>query len=74
MSKHKSISATPFGVLNQTQQQQHLNKQKRAPIGAINSANLIINFNQIIHNGQEKQYSIESEHCEGFNNWEEKSR
>lgn len=65
MSQLKSISATPLGVLNQTQQ--HLNKQKRAPIGAVSSANFI-NFNQFIHYGQEKQYSIESELCKGFNN------
>lgn len=65
MSKLKSIFATPLGVLNQTQQ--HFNKQQRAPIGASNSVNLF-NFNQSIHNGQEKQYSIESELCKGFDN------
>lgn len=66
MSKLKSISATPLGVLNHAQQ--HLNKQKRAPIGAvIYSANLI-NFTQSIHYGQEKQYSFESELCKGFFN------
>lgn len=66
MSKLKSNSATPLGVLNRSQQQ-HLSQQKRAPIGAINSANLI-NFTQFIHYGQEKQYSFESELCKGFSN------
>lgn len=66
MSKLKSISATPLGVLSQ--KQQHLNQQQRAPIGAIKSANLI-NFTQFtVHYGQEKQYSIESELCKGFSN------
>lgn len=65
MSKLKSNSATPLGVLNQAQQ--HLSQQKRAPIGAINSATLI-NFTQFIHYGQEKQYSFESELCKGFSN------
>lgn len=66
MSKLKSKTATPLGVLNQAQQ--HFNNQEnRAPTGAINSANLI-NFIQFIQNGQEKQYSIESELCKEFDN------
>lgn len=65
MSKLNSKSATPLGVLKQAQQ--HFNKQNRAPIGAINSA-ILINFTQLIHNGQEKQYSCESELCKGFTN------
>lgn len=67
MSKLNSKSATPLGVSKQTQQQQHFNQQNRAPIGAINSA-ILINFTQLIRNGQEEQYSFESELYQGFAN------
>jgi hypothetical protein len=65
MYQLKTIPTTPLGVYNHTQQ--HLIKQKGAPIGGIYTINLI-NFIQLIHNGQEKQYSFESELCKGFTN------
>lgn len=66
MSKFNSKSATPSGVFKQTQQQ-HFNQQKRAPVGVVGSV-ILVNFIELIHYGQEKQYSIESELCKEFGN------